>query len=92
MREPLDDFLNVHDAQLTSEDTQIIAAALLMWARLIPNGTAQDVAHKFLQQPVRLTSYDRDVMQEEKKLPASQRYLVQERCLAVAKKLYRSAH
>lgn len=98
MLEPLDD---THDAQLSEEETQLIAAALLMWARLIPNGTAHDIARKFLTYPIRLTSYDRDVivaaldavaysMQTDKVLPASQRYRVQESCLAVVKKLHRS--
>lgn len=100
--EPLD-LVNTHDAQLSDEDTQLIAAALLMWARMIPNGTAQDIARKFLTFPVRLTGYDRDVivaaldavayaMQKDKVLPASQRYKVQEDCLKVAKKLHRRPH
>jgi hypothetical protein len=92
-----------HGAELTDVETQLIAAALLMWARMIPNGTAQDIARKFLHHPVQLTSYDRDVivaaldavsyaMQTDRVLPASQRYKVQEDCLKVAKKLHRSAH
>lgn len=95
--------LSSHDAQLDESDTQLIAAALLMWARIIPNGTAQDIARKFLHHPIQLTGYDRDVivaaldavayaMQTDRVLPASQRYKVQEDCLKVAKKLHRRAH
>lgn len=92
---------NAHSAELGDEDTQLIAAALLMWARIIPNGTAQHIARKFLSHPIELTPYDRDVivaaldavayaMQTDRVLPASQRYKVQEDCLRVAKKLHRS--
>jgi len=90
-----------HGAELADTEIQLIAAALLMWSRLIPNGTAQDIAHKFLTHPIQLSKYDRDVivaaldavayaMQKDKRLPASQRYKVQEDCLTIAKKLHRS--
>jgi len=95
------DLLPPHGAELNDADLQLIAAALLMMARLIPNGTAQDIARKFLRTPIELTKYDRDVvvaaldavayaMQTDRVLPASQRYKVQEDCLKVAKKLHRS--
>lgn len=101
MRGPHEIIPNVHEAVLDETDTQLIGAALLMMARLIPNGTAQHIALKFLQHPIELTSHDREViiaaldavayaMQKDKVLPASQRYKVQEDCLKVAKKLHRS--
>lgn len=100
MHAPLELRASAHDAELGESETQLIAAALLMWARLIPNGTAQDIARKFLRHPIELTPYDRDVivaaldavayaMQTDRVLPASQRYKVQEDCLKVAKKLHR---
>lgn len=52
------DTASQYTAELNEEDLQLIAATLLMVARLIPNGTAQDISRKFLARPICLTSHD----------------------------------
>ena len=89
-----------YQAELTDSDIQLIAAMLLMMARLIPNGTAQHIARKFLSFPIELERADVEVIcaglvgmsssvKEDRVLPPEEKLRVRNHAARIIEKLER---